>query len=239
MPEQMFREVATPPAARRGGAARSIAFSVVTHAGAVVVLIIAPLVATGALPTPNAMLAFAMPLPPALEVPVAPKVVRVQPAQADTPAVDAAPVPDVVAPTVPIEPLPPPPPSMAGVTTMRSGIPEGLPTSAVTMAPPPPHSATPSGPIPVGGQVKEPKILLRVSPIYPEFAKLARVSGRVILEAIIDAQGRVQDVKVISSVKLLDQAAIDAVRQWRYSPTLLNGTPVSVILTVMVTFSLR
>jgi TonB family protein len=69
-------------------------------------------------------------------------------------------------------------------------------------------------------------------------AKQARVEGTVILEATISAQGRVNDVKVLRGIPLLDNSAIDAVRQWRYSPTLLNGTPVPVIMTVTVNFRL-
>jgi protein TonB len=74
--------------------------------------------------------------------------------------------------------------------------------------------------------------------VYPPEALAAKVSGVVILEALIAADGRVSDAKVLRSVPLLDQAAVDAVRQWAYTPTLLNGVPVPVIMTVTVTFSL-
>jgi protein TonB len=75
-----------------------------------------------------------------------------------------------------------------------------------------------------------------VDPIYPEAVRSARVSGVVILEASIDVQGRVSDVRVLRSVPLLDRAALDAVRQWEYAPTLLNGAPVPVIMTVTMQF---
>jgi protein TonB len=65
------------------------------------------------------------------------------------------------------------------------------------------------------------------------------VEGLVILEALIDEQGTVRDVRVIRSVPVLDRAAMDAVRQWRFTPTLLTGEPVSVLMNVSVTFSLR
>ena len=78
-----------------------------------------------------------------------------------------------------------------------------------------------------------------VNPVYPSIAQSARVQGVVIIEATIGADGRVQDTKVLRSIPLLDQAAIDAVRQWTYTPTLLNGVPVPVIMTVTVNFTLR
>jgi protein TonB len=78
-----------------------------------------------------------------------------------------------------------------------------------------------------------------VNPVYPSIAQSARVQGVVIIEATIGVDGRVQDTKVLRSIPLLDQAAVDAVRQWTYTPTLLNGVPVPVIMTVTVNFTLR
>ena len=91
----------------------------------------------------------------------------------------------------------------------------------------------------MGGQIKEPKRLKNVNPTYPEIAKQARVQGIVILEATISPQGKVTNVKVLRGIPLLDQAAIDAVSQWVYTPTLLNGVPVPVIMTVTVNFRLN
>ena len=104
--------------------------------------------------------------------------------------------------------------------------------------PPPPPPPVPTGPVPVGGDVRPPKKLVHVSPVYPAIALASRVSGVVILEATIGEDGRVREVRVLRSYPLLDQGAIDAVRQWRYTPTLLNGRPVSVLMTVTVSFSL-
>jgi protein TonB len=78
-----------------------------------------------------------------------------------------------------------------------------------------------------------------VQPVYPPIAISARVQGRVIIEATIDRHGKVGEAKVLRSIPLLDQAALDAVRQWEYTPTLLNGEPVPVIMTVTVNFTLR
>jgi periplasmic protein TonB len=105
-------------------------------------------------------------------------------------------------------------------------------------APEPPPPPVPSGPVRVGGQIKAPAKLSNAAPVYPPMAKQARVEGTVILEATISAQGRVTDVKVLRGIPLLDNAAVDAVRQWHYSPTRLNGTPVPVIMTVTVNFRL-
>ena len=77
-----------------------------------------------------------------------------------------------------------------------------------------------------------------VQPRYPLDAVAAKIEGIVILEAWVGMDGRVIDASVLRSVPLLDQAAIDAVRQWEYTPTLLNGAPTPVIMTVTVAFTL-
>ena len=104
-------------------------------------------------------------------------------------------------------------------------------------APPPPPP--PPAPVRVGGAIQPPKKVKIRRPTYPPIAQSARVQGVVILEATIGPDGRVQDVRVLRSIPLLDAAAIEAVRQWEYTPTLLNGVPVPVIMTVTVNFTLR
>jgi protein TonB len=91
----------------------------------------------------------------------------------------------------------------------------------------------------VGGNIKPPQKLKHVNPVYPPIAQSARVQGIVIIEATIGPSGAVQDAKVLRSIPLLDQAALDAVRQWQFTPTLLNGVPVPVIMTVTVQFTLQ
>jgi len=91
----------------------------------------------------------------------------------------------------------------------------------------------------VGGNIQAPKKVQDVNPVYPPIAQSARVQGVVILEATIGPNGNVQDVRVLRSIPLLDAAAIEAVKQWSYTPTLLNGVPVPVIMTVTVNFTLR
>jgi TonB family protein len=108
--------------------------------------------------------------------------------------------------------------------------------------PPPPPSASSrsglAGAVRVGGNVLVPTQTRKVAPVYPPLAQSAGVQGVVILDARIDRDGRVAETRVLRSIPLLDQAAIDAVRQWEYTPTLLNGQPVEVIMTVTVQFSL-
>jgi protein TonB len=78
-----------------------------------------------------------------------------------------------------------------------------------------------------------------VAPIYPEIARQARVEGVVIVEATTDIYGRVISAKLLRSIPLLDQAALDAVRQWQYEPMIINGRPRPVIFTVTVRFQLK
>jgi protein TonB len=92
----------------------------------------------------------------------------------------------------------------------------------------------------VGGQIKAPALLTRVEPVYPELAAAAHIGGTVILEATVGKDGCVEAVKVLRSRHaLLDKAAIDALKQWQYSPLILNGSPASFILTVTFTFNAR
>jgi TonB family protein len=92
-------------------------------------------------------------------------------------------------------------------------------------------------PVRIGGQIRSPTKVKDVQPVYPAIAQSARVAGLVTIEATIGADGKVSDAKVVRSVPLLDQAALDAVRQWEYAPTLLNGVPVPVVVTVSVNFT--
>jgi protein TonB len=91
----------------------------------------------------------------------------------------------------------------------------------------------------VGGDIKPPTRTKNVNPVYPPIAQSARVQGVVILEATIGPDGRVVNAKILRSVPLLDAAALEAVEQWEYTPTLLNGEPVPVIMTVTVNFTLQ
>jgi len=92
-------------------------------------------------------------------------------------------------------------------------------------------------PLRVGGHIKPPTKIKDVKPVYPAVAQAARVAGEVTIEATIGPDGKVADARVVRSIPLLDQAALDAVRQWEYTPTLLNGVPVPILMTVTITFA--
>lgn len=99
--------------------------------------------------------------------------------------------------------------------------------------------ATSAMPVRVGGHVMAPMKTRDVKPIYPPDAQQARVQGIVIVEATIDCEGNVAHVRLLRGQPLLNDAAVDAVRQWRYRPTLLNGRPIPVIMTATVTFTIQ
>ena len=108
--------------------------------------------------------------------------------------------------------------------------------TGVALPPPPPP---PDGPVRVGSGIKTPTKTKDVRPLYPPAAQSAGIQGVVIIEATVDAAGRVSDAKVLRSIPDLDEAALAAVRQWEFTPTLLNGVAVPVIMTVTVNFTLQ
>jgi periplasmic protein TonB len=215
--------------------------SIAIHVLVLLAVVIVPLMTAEVLPEPTSVVkAFfvepaAAPPPPPPPPPPAPKA-AVQPRVAPTPPPMqddkfTAPVvtPDEVKPDEGIDL------GVEGGGGVEGGVPGGVVGGIVgglPDAPPPPAAVR------VGGQIKEPKKLKNVTPVYPDIAKQARVQGIVILECTISPQGKVTDVKVLRGIPLLDAAAIDAVKQWVYSPTLLNGVPVPVIMTVTVNFRL-
>jgi len=96
-----------------------------------------------------------------------------------------------------------------------------------------------SGPVRAVGAIKPPRLLKKVNPVYPEAAKSAGVEGIVILEVETDEQGNVVRTALLRSVPLLDQAAIEAVKQWKYEPAIIDGKPTGIIFTVTVAFRLN
>ena len=118
----------------------------------------------------------------------------------------------------------------SGVTFLVNGVAAGSPSGSPSPYPPP------GAPVRVGGNIRTPQRIVDAAPVMPEVARQAGIRGVVILEIIIGVDGKVTDAKVLRSIPLLDQAAIDAARQWRYEPTLLNNAPVPVIMTATVSF---
>ena len=111
------------------------------------------------------------------------------------------------------------------------------PVAAFAQDPPPPPP--PDGPVRVGGLVKEPTRLTYVAPNYPEIARTAKVSGTVIIEIQIAKDGSVAKAKVLRPAPLLDEAALDAVKQWKYTVSYLANEPVEVLMVVTVAFMLK
>jgi protein TonB len=143
-----------------------------------------------------------------------------------------------------------PPPSAAGVVGGVSGgmtggsingVLGGIIGSVPSAAPPPPPPPKPVTPqrIRVGGNVQQANLITKISPAYPPLAKQARIQGTVELSAVIGKDGRVQDLKVVRGHPLLVQSALDAVKNWVYRPTMLNGEPVEVATTIDVNFTLQ
>jgi len=97
----------------------------------------------------------------------------------------------------------------------------------------------PSAPLPVGGDVKQAKLISSTPPLYPALAKTQHIEGNVRVDALVDENGRISSMKVISGPTLLHQAAMDAIRQWKYQPATLDGKTVPMHLTVTLQFKLQ
>jgi len=192
------------------------------------------------------------PPPPAAPAPV--KIVKVIPRQFDAGKLMAPKsVPKEIA-QIKEEELPPATSGAAGVVGgvpggVAGGTPGGVlggiigsvPTAAPPPPPPPPvkkEAPPPPKRITIGGNVQQAKLVRQPKPVYPPLAKQARISGIVHLAAVISANGTIQDLKVISGHPLLIPAALEAVKQWVYQPTLLNGEPVEVQTQIDVNFTL-
>ncbi len=229
-------------------------FAVLAHLAILTALILVPLwYFTPVLPSPSEIIAFvaAPPLPPPPPPPPPPAAAPAR--QARHEPVKASPSPDRFAAPIAV-PSSIEPEKLAdtrGTTGVLGGVEGGVEggvvggivgglSSAVPPPPPPPvpPPAKPAAPVRIGGQIKAPALISRVDPVYPPLAQAAQLEGIVILEATVGETGRVELVKVLRSVGPLDAAAVEAVKQWRYSPLRLNDRPTSFVLTVTVQFHL-
>jgi protein TonB len=238
MPADLFgavvaRRRSTP---RRFGA---VPLSVALHVVLLVAIVVIPLVATPKeLPTPQVPADLQFKPTPVVVVPPSPPPVRGAQPRLLMPERPAIPL---TAPTgIPGESVARPTEEILQLRTddVIGGIPGGEALKELEMAPPPPPPAKVSGPVRVG-QVAMPRKIHDVAPVYPQLAVVAHVEGTVTIEAIISTDGTVQEAHVTHSIPLLDAAALEAVRQWVFTPTRLNGEPVPVMLTVNVEFKLR
>jgi protein TonB len=219
---------------------------------------VAPLVSPPVLPHSRAIMAWLLPMAPPAPPPVGdtakarparPSVERSQPRVGQIVAPATVPARAAVIVDEPLET------SGYGVpggadNGGRNGVPNGMLNSiledvpavpAVERAPVPAVTPLPMAPkqVVVGGRVKMARLIHRVEPLYPPLARQMRVSGTVELVGIIATGGRIRELKLLSGNPLLAPAALEAVRQWVYEPTLLNGEPVELIATISVIFRLN
>ena len=242
MPHDIFRDVTRPPAGLGSQTPYTVPLSILTHAAVVVILVIVPIVATDdRLQVPSSIVA--MVVPPAMPEPPPPPMARSVPSAVPSAVPDRTFAPSTAPGSIEEETGPPPVPGVPSIGKFESGsdpgVLGGLPGGGGISIPGPPPAAASSGPIRPGGKVKYPEKVRDVRPVYPQIAISGRVEGRVIIEAIIAVDGRVKDARILKSIPLLDRAALDAVEQWTFSPTLLNGVPVPVLITISVDFRLR
>lgn len=234
MPRDLFGDVTRPSISIGNRSKYTVPVSLFSHAMIVLVIIALPLVAPALMPkvfTSSAIptiISLVPPTPPPRPRPLS----EVKPVPVENP--NAAPV------EAPSEIKPEAPQDLDWQNEPTSVV-GGTVTDGVdrVVGEPPPAPIERQEPVRVGVSVRQPQQVRRVEPIYPQIALLARVQGLVVIEATIGADGRVINARVLRSVSQLDQAALDAVRQWQYTPTLLNGVPVPVIMTVTVNFQLK
>ena len=226
----------------------TVVLSALVQMAFLAILILIPLIYTEALPKTMmaTMLTAPPPPPPPPPPPAAAQIVHVKP-QAHLMDAGKLMAPKVIPKDVKIikEDAEPD----MGAVGMTGGVPGGVAGGSMGGvlggviggmggAPPPPRPRQ-TGPLRVGGSVQAARIINRVQPMYPPLARQTRINGTVRLHAIIAKDGSIQQLEVISGHPLLQQSALDAVRQWRYQPTLLNGEPVEVDTTIDVIFTLN
>jgi len=242
----MFEEmVVSSPTSKKTNKPWTVVVSMLLQVGFLGILVLIPLIYTEALP--KGMLTtmlVAPPPPPPPPPPPAAQIVRVKP-QVHLMQNNQLVAPKVIPKEVKIikEEAEPDPSAMG----MQGGVPGGVAGGSMGGVlggviggagggPPPPRPTQTR--IRQGGAVTAASLVNRVQPVYPPLARQTRVAGVVRLRAIISKDGSVQQLEVLSGHPLLVQSALDAVRQWRYRPTLLNGEPVEVDTTIDVIFSL-
>jgi protein TonB len=232
MPRDLFGDVTRPSISIGNRKWYTVPVSLLSHSAIVAALVALPILAPAMMPRVDAGTVF-MPITPVIPPtpPLPPKPVPTQPIENPNAAPTSA--PDGIAPETDREPAIDP--GFEGKSTVLG---DAFKFDSQVGDGPPPAPAPPP-PVRVGGVIRRPQIVHQVDPVYPPMALAARVQGIVIIEATISAEGAIMDARILRSVHLLDQAALDAVRQWRYEPSRLNGVAVPVIMTVTVSFTLK
>ena len=241
MPRDLFGDVAVRPPSVRSRRSPVVVASITVHVLVVVAVLLATAIAPDILPTPREALAFYEParlidiqLPP----PPPPRGVIPPPAM---PTVSSFAAPVVAPPSiVPESWMPVFDRSSDGV--VNGALPNNVLANidgAAGALPPAPVVSTPPPPRRVSDGIKAPVKVVNVPPDYPELARRTRVEGVVILETVIDELGNVTSARVLRGHPLLNQAALDAVQRWKFTPTRLNDEAIPVVMTVTVQFKLH
>ena len=230
--EQTFVEVKSkaPPYA--------LALSLFTQVLVLAVLLLLPLVYTQVLPGVSLRSVLAAPAPPP-SPPPPPRVLMKTPAKAQVARIFSLPAFVVhPLPTIHVAPLTAVPPDMSGAETTGIDPREGIVMSSVSSAAPAIHAKAPGRPVRIGRGVSEANLTHRVQPLYPPLARATHVEGAVEFTATISKEGAIENLQLVRGHPLLVNAARQAILQWRYRPTLLNGAPVEVITDIIVRFTL-
>jgi periplasmic protein TonB len=239
MSQDLFHDVTDRRPRATGARGGTLAVSIAAHALILAGVIVVPLLATDILPMPTDRIGDYVDVVRPPEVPPAPSDNRTR-VTTPQPRANSFPVeaPDTIVDEGPRPPVSDAGMSVVGATGLNTG--EGVlgSTGDAVPQPPTPPPPAPVRPVRVGG-VSMPAKVHDVAPVYPRIARDAHVEGVVIIEAVIAVDGSVRDARVLRSQPLLDGAALDAVKQWRYAPTRLNGVAVPVIVTVTVQFRLQ
>lgn len=241
MPRELFGDVVHTSVTIGNRKWHTLPLSIATHSLIIGTVFVLSLFSIDALPTvPRYLPPYMAAVLKAPDAPLSPTPARPRQAGPDQPSANpnAAPVvqPDGIRPDSGIERDPEVPDAGAVPGGLTNGIP-GSGSNLLPEAPPPPPA--PTVPIRLSTGVTAPVKIKDTRPTYPDLAAQARVQGTVVIEAIISIDGKVINARVLRSIPLLDQAALNAVRQWEYTPGRLNGTPVAIIMTVTVTFTLQ
>jgi periplasmic protein TonB len=214
----------------------AVAMSAIVQGVIVGILILIPLIYTEALPKGFMNTFLVAPAPPPPPPPPAAPVKTVVRPRIITPQRMVAPT--VIPKKVEVIKDEAPDVGVEGGVGVPGGVPGGVLGGIIGGAAPPPPPKPTQTRIRVGGNVAAAKLVHQVQPIYPQIAKTAHVQGTVLLHAIIAKDGTIQELQYVSGPPLLMRAAMDAVHEWRYNPTLLNGEPVEVDTTIQVVFTL-
>src|SRR5262245_54598672 len=230
MPHDLFGDVAVRRVSVRSKSV--VVASAIAHGITLLAVLIAPLLASDILPTSRQVLDFleSSRVVPVVTSPPLPTRAQVSPSAPRASSTSA--------PRIPIEPP-------TGITTETGfenrvgsvngfsvpeiGVVEGAGTGIGRVEPPPPPPAS-KAPVRLHSGIRTPQKILYVPPVYPALARAVRVQGLVIIEATIDEKGNVDSARVLKGEPLLNQAALDAVRLWRFTPALLSGVPVPVVI---------